>query len=153
MFFAGYRWSERLFYEKMAAVAGAIPGSKEVIMQTLKGASAKDLAKGKEILGRYGYYGRLPGEEPGLLFFAGSLLAAGTGTAVLKQIIRMAIAARKTKTVPCRMGMEQTERMLRRRTRVIPQIMVQLRKWMQTACIHQRLSQGALWNFRMAAVQ
>ena len=52
-------------------------------MQTLKGASAKDLAEGKEILGRYGYYGRLPGEEPGLLFFAGSLLAAGTGTAVL----------------------------------------------------------------------
>ena len=37
--------------------------------------------------------------------------------------------------------------------RVMPQIMVQLRKWMQTACIHQRLSQGALWNFRMAAVQ
>lgn len=83
VFFAGYRWSERLFYDKMAAIAGAIPGSKEVIMQTLKGASAKDLAKGKEILGRYGYYGRLPGEEPGLLFFAGSLLAAGTGTAVL----------------------------------------------------------------------
>ena len=38
VFFAGYRWSERLFYDKMAAVAGAIPGSKEVIMQSLKGA-------------------------------------------------------------------------------------------------------------------
>ena len=75
--FAGYRWSERLFYDKMAAVAGAIPGSKEVIMQTLKGASAKDLAKGKEILGRYGYYGRLPGEEPGLLFLRGAFWQQG----------------------------------------------------------------------------
>ena len=49
-------------------------------------------------------------------------------TLLLKQIMQMAIAARKTKTVPCRMGMEQTERTLRRRTRAIPRLMVQMRK-------------------------
>ncbi|MDE6963060.1 MAG: HAMP domain-containing histidine kinase [Lachnospiraceae bacterium] len=81
--FGSYRWCEGLFYERMAAVAGVFPGSAENVMRALKGASLKDLAKGKEILGAYGYYGRLPGEEPVLFFLGGSLLTAGICAAVI----------------------------------------------------------------------
>jgi len=78
--FGSYRWSERLFYDKMAAVAASFPGQGPDIMQALKDTKECDLGAGKEILRRYGYEGRLPAEGRYLEFGAGSLLFAGICT-------------------------------------------------------------------------
>lgn len=83
VFTGGYWWSERMFYDKMAAIAAAIPERQEMIMKVLKGTVPENLTAGKEILGRYGYYGKLPADMPGILFFVGSLMAAGICTAVI----------------------------------------------------------------------
>lgn len=82
VFQVGYRRSERIFYDKMAAVAAAFPENPEAVMQALKDTKSRELAAGKEILGRYGYAGRLPGQEPGLLFFAASLTVPAICTIV-----------------------------------------------------------------------
>lgn len=88
VFFGSYRWCERLFYDRLAAVAGAFPGSGESIMQALKDAEPSGLMKGKEILEVYGYYGRLPGEEPVFFFLSGSFLLAGICAAALFLFMR-----------------------------------------------------------------
>lgn len=78
---AGFRWSERLFYNKMAGVAAAFPGEEQRIMRVLKGEEASDLLAGKEALHGYGYEGWLPVEGKYLVFGAGSLVFAGLITA------------------------------------------------------------------------
>lgn len=88
VFFVGYRRSERLFYEKMAAVAGVVPGGGESVMRALKEADPAALAAGRRILGTYGYRGRLPGEEPALFFFAVSLFPAGGCAAAILLFLR-----------------------------------------------------------------
>lgn len=82
MILLGSFWrAERIFYDKMAAVAASFPGEEQKIMKVLKGDLKSDSAGGREILRRYGYEGRLPVEGQYLAFGVGSFLFAGVCTA------------------------------------------------------------------------
>ena len=78
-----YRRSERIFYDKMAAVAVSFPEEKGNIMRALKDTENCDLVMGKEILRRYGYEGSLPVEGRYLEFGAKSFWFAIISTAAL----------------------------------------------------------------------
>lgn len=56
-------WSESLFYEKLAAVAAALPQESSVVMGALKNPERFDLEAGRTILGKYGYHGQLPRQD------------------------------------------------------------------------------------------
>lgn len=71
------RMNERLFYDKMAAIAVAFSGEEEKLMQALKDPERFDAEAGRKALVRYGYEGRLPAKEQTPAFFASGFLAAG----------------------------------------------------------------------------
>ncbi|MDE6203921.1 MAG: HAMP domain-containing histidine kinase [Lachnospiraceae bacterium] len=79
--FGIYRWNERLFYDRMAAVVSVLPDRQGDIMKALKDVDACDVRAGREILGRYSYYGHLPEKIfyvlPGLGSVAAAFAAAG----------------------------------------------------------------------------
>lgn len=56
-----YSINERLFYDRMAAVAAAFSGEEEKLMQALKDPRRYDSGAGRQALARYGYEGELPG--------------------------------------------------------------------------------------------
>ncbi len=83
MFLVGsYRWNERLFYDKIAAAAAELPKDQAGIMKALKDTESCDIMAGREILSRYGYHGQLPAKELYPVLLIGSLLFAGSCTAV-----------------------------------------------------------------------
>lgn len=81
--YAGYRWNERQFYNKMAAVVSVLPGEQRTVAGALKNPEKCDLVAGREILHRYGYDGSLPGRGFSLPCLAGSLFFALSGTAAI----------------------------------------------------------------------
>ncbi len=72
-----YSINERLFYDRMAAVAAAFSGEEEKLMQALKDPRRYDSGAGRQALARYGYEGELPGGQSVRTCFTVSFVAAG----------------------------------------------------------------------------
>ncbi len=81
--FAGYRWNEKLFYNKMAAVVSVLPQEQKALARALKDTEKCDLLAGREILHRYGYDGHLPGQGGFLPYLGASLLFSLLGAAAI----------------------------------------------------------------------
>lgn len=81
--FCSLQWSERLFYDKLSAVAAVLPQERQDIMRALKDTESFDLEAGRRILGQYGYHGQLPGQNLYAAFLAGGVLSGGVGACAL----------------------------------------------------------------------
>lgn len=79
--FGSYRYSERLFYERTAAVAAAFKGEEETLIEALKEPQESGVQAGKELLRRYGYEGYLPAGTRYPVFAGGCFVFAGGVTA------------------------------------------------------------------------
>ena len=74
--FGSYRWNEKYFYDRIAAVVSVMPERQTDIMKALKDTDACNINAGREILGRYSYYGHLPKRNFYVLSWLGSMAAA-----------------------------------------------------------------------------
>ncbi len=74
--FGSYRWNEKHFYDRIAAVVSVMPERQADIMKALKDMDACNINAGREILGRYSYYGHLPERNFYVLSGLGSMAAA-----------------------------------------------------------------------------
>ena len=82
VFFGCLQWSESLFYDKLAAVASAMPKESSLVMKALKDTEGFDLEAGRVILGKYGYHGQLSGQDRYTAVLLCGGLAGGAGAVV-----------------------------------------------------------------------
>ena len=82
VFFGCMQWSESLFYDKLAAVASAMPKESSLVMKALKDTEGFDLEAGRVILGKYGYHGQLSGQDRYTAVLLCGGLAGGAGAVV-----------------------------------------------------------------------
>lgn len=82
VFFGCLQWSESLFYDKLAAVASAMPKESSLVMKALKDTEGFDLEAGRIILGKYGYHGQLSGQDRYTAVLLCGVLAGGVGAVV-----------------------------------------------------------------------
>lgn len=79
--FGSFWKGEAYLYDRIAAVAAALPGQQTQIAGALKERGEDNLAKGRKILAQYGYHGHLPAGHIYAALVVGALAAAGMGTA------------------------------------------------------------------------